>query len=72
MAPARDETHKMLKASGVWGEKTLYRGTHGDRPDRLAGRPARGRTARIWLRVEGHGARIIRWKLTVLPRIGAS
>jgi len=21
MAPARDETHKMLKASGVWGEK---------------------------------------------------
>src|SRR5262249_50691230 len=27
---------------------------------RLAGRPARGRTARIWPRIEGHGARIIR------------
>jgi peroxiredoxin Q/BCP len=58
---ASDETHKMLKAYGVWGEKSMYgkkfmgitRTTFLIGPD--------GRIARIWpkVKVEGHAEEVL-------------
>jgi peroxiredoxin Q/BCP len=58
---ASDETHKMLEAYGVWGEKSMYgrifmgitRATFLIGPD--------GRIARIWpkLKVDGHAAEVL-------------
>ena len=60
MALGCDETHKMLKASGVCGEKPSTAGLSWGSPGPPCWSARTGRTARIWLRVEGHGARIIR------------
>jgi thioredoxin-dependent peroxiredoxin len=56
-----DETHKMLEAYGVWGEKSLYgrtfmgitRATFLIGPD--------GRIVRIWprVKVDGHAAEVL-------------
>ena len=58
---ASDETHKMLEAYGVWGEKSMYgrtfmgitRATFLIGPD--------GRIARIWpkVKVDGHAAEVL-------------
>jgi thioredoxin-dependent peroxiredoxin len=61
VALASDETHKMLEAYGVWGQKSLYgrtfmgitRSTFLIGPD--------GRIARIWpkVKVDGHAAEVL-------------
>ena len=58
---AGDETHELLEAYGVWGEKTLYgRKYMGiDRTTLLIGRD--GRIARIWrkVKVAGHAEEVL-------------
>jgi thioredoxin-dependent peroxiredoxin len=58
---ASDETHKMLKAYGVWGEKSMYGRTFLGitRTTFLIGRD--GRIARIWpkVKVEGHADEVL-------------
>lgn len=58
---ASDETHAMLKAYGVWGEKSMYGKTYMGiaRATFLIG--ADGRVARIWpkVKVEGHAAAVL-------------
>ena len=56
-----DESHKMLEAYGVWGEKSMYGRTFMGitRATFLIG--ADGRIARIWpkVKVEGHAAEVL-------------
>lgn len=58
---ASDETHAMLEAYGVWGEKSMYGKTYMGiaRATFLIG--ADGRVARIWpkVKVEGHAAEVL-------------
>lgn len=58
---ASDETHAMLEAYGVWGEKSMYGKTYMGiaRATFLIG--ADGRVARIWpkVKVEGHAAKVL-------------
>ena len=56
-----DETHRMLEAYGVWGEKSMYGKTFMGilRSTFLIGRD--GRIARAWpkVKVEGHAAEVL-------------
>jgi thioredoxin-dependent peroxiredoxin len=58
---ASDETHHMLEAYGVWGEKSMYGRTYMgiNRTTVLIG--ADGRIARIWpkVRIEGHADAVL-------------
>jgi peroxiredoxin Q/BCP len=58
---ASDETHKMLDAYGVWGEKSMYGKTHMGirRSTYLIGKD--GLIARIWpqVKVEGHAEEVL-------------
>jgi peroxiredoxin Q/BCP len=58
---ASDETHAMLEAYGVWGEKSMYGKTYMGiaRATFLIG--ADGLVARIWpkVKVEGHAAEVL-------------
>jgi peroxiredoxin Q/BCP len=58
---ASDETHKMLEAYGVWGEKSMYGKTFMGitRATFLIGKD--GRIARIWpkVKVEGHAEEVL-------------
>ena len=58
---ASDETHHMLEAYGVWGEKSMYGKTYMGvaRTTFLIGPD--GRVARIWpkVKVEGHAADVL-------------
>jgi len=58
---ASDETHGMLEAYGVWGEKSMYGRTYMGirRTTFLIGRD--GRIARIWpnVKVEGHAEEVL-------------
>ena len=58
---ASDETHRMLEAYGVWGEKSMYgkRFMGITRTTFLIG--ADGRIARIWpkVRIPGHAAEVL-------------
>jgi peroxiredoxin Q/BCP len=58
---ASDETHRMLEAYGVWGEKTMYgrRFMGVTRATYLIGRD--GRIARVWpkVTVEGHAEEVL-------------
>ena len=58
---ASDETHKMLDAYGVWGEKSMYGKTHMGvrRATYLIGKD--GLIARIWpkVKVEGHAEEVL-------------
>jgi peroxiredoxin Q/BCP len=58
---ASDETHEMLEAYGVWGEKSMYGRTYMgiNRTTVLIG--ADGRIARIWpkLKIEGHAEDVL-------------
>jgi thioredoxin-dependent peroxiredoxin len=58
---ASDETHAMLEAYGVWGEKSMYGKTYMGiaRATFLIG--ADGRVVRIWpkVKVEGHAAEVL-------------
>jgi len=58
---ASDETHHMLEAYGVWGEKSMYGRTYMgiSRATFLIGRD--GRVARIWpkVKIEGHAAEVL-------------
>jgi peroxiredoxin Q/BCP len=58
---ASDETHHMLEAYGVWGEKSMYGKTYMGvaRTTFLIGPD--GRVARIWpkVKVEGHAAEVL-------------
>jgi thioredoxin-dependent peroxiredoxin len=61
VALASDETQKMLRAYGVWGEKSMYGKTFMGitRTTLLIG--ADGRIAQIWprVKVEGHAAEVL-------------
>ena len=58
---ASDETHEMLQAYGVWGEKSMYGKTYMgiNRTTVLIGTD--GRIARIWpkVRIEGHAEEVL-------------
>jgi peroxiredoxin Q/BCP len=56
-----DETHKMLEAYGVWGEKSMYGKTFMGITRATVLLDADGRIARIWpkVRVEGHAAEVL-------------
>jgi peroxiredoxin Q/BCP len=58
---ASDETHKMLEAYGVWGEKSMYGKKFMGiiRSTFLIGRD--GRIVRIWpkVKIEGHAAEVL-------------
>jgi len=58
---ASDETHAMLEAYGVWGEKSMYGRTFQGitRTTVLIG--PNGRIARIWpkVKVDGHAAEVL-------------
>jgi thioredoxin-dependent peroxiredoxin len=58
---ASDETHKMLEAYGVWGEKSMYGRTFMGitRATFLIGKD--GRIARVWpkVKVEGHAEEVL-------------
>ena len=58
---ASDETHRMLDAYGVWGEKSMYGKTHMGvrRATYLIGKD--GLIARIWpkVKVEGHAEEVL-------------
>ena len=60
-ALASDETHKMLEAYGVWGEKSMYGRTYQGitRTTVLIG--PEGRIARVWpkVKVEGHADEVL-------------
>ncbi len=60
-ALASDETHKMLEAYGVWGEKSMYGRTYQGitRTTVLIGPD--GRIARVWpkVKVEGHADEVL-------------
>jgi thioredoxin-dependent peroxiredoxin len=61
LALASDETHEMLAAYGVWGEKSMYGKTYMGitRTALLVGE--NGRIARIWhkVKVDGHAAEVL-------------
>jgi peroxiredoxin Q/BCP len=58
---ASDETHEMLEAYGVWGEKSMYGKTHMGvrRATYLVGKD--GLIARVWpkVKVEGHAEEVL-------------
>jgi peroxiredoxin Q/BCP len=61
LALASDESHKMLTAYGVWGEKSMYGKTHMGivRSTFLVG--ADGRIAKVWrnVKVAGHAEEVL-------------
>ncbi len=56
-----DETHKMLEAYGVWGEKSMYGKTFMGITRATFLLDADGRIAHIWpkVRVDGHAAEVL-------------
>jgi thioredoxin-dependent peroxiredoxin len=58
---ASDETHEMLEAYGVWGEKSMYGRSYMGITRTTVLIDADGRVARIWpkVRIEGHAEEVL-------------
>ena len=58
---ASDETHKMLSAYGVWGEKSMYGRTFMGITRATFLVDAQGRIARVWpkVKVDGHAEEVL-------------
>ncbi len=61
LALASDETHEMLTAYGVWGEKSMYGKTYTGITRTTLLIEEDGRIARIWhkVKVDGHAAEVL-------------
>ena len=61
MPLASDETHDMLEAYGVWGEKSMYGRTYMGIQRTTVLIDAHGRISRVWpkVKIEGHAEEVL-------------